>query len=82
MPDTARGLGVTNIHDTEQNIKAGILYLASNHKKFGSWELALAAYNAGPGAVQKYKGVPPYRETQSYVKNIMSNYRRYRGIDY
>ena len=77
MPDTARDLGVNPWH-TEQNIKGGIKYLKALHNQFGSTRLALAAYNAGPGAVQKYGGVPPYRETRHYVKNIMKYYEYYR----
>lgn len=70
MPATARSLGV-NPRDPKQNLEGGARYLATQYRKFGSWRLALAAYNAGPGAVEKYKGVPPYRETRNYVKKIM-----------
>lgn len=72
MPGTAQGLGV-DPRDPMQNIKGGVTYLATQFKKFKSIPLALAAYNAGPGAVQKYGGVPPYKETQNYVKKIMGN---------
>lgn len=72
MPATARGLGV-NPHDPKQNLEGGARYLKQQYRKFGSWRLALAAYNAGPGAVQKYAGVPPYRETRNYVKKIMGS---------
>ena len=72
-PDTARGLGVTNVWDPAQNIDGGTKYLAQQLKSFnGSVPLALAAYNAGPNAVKKYGGVPPYKETQNYVSSIMS----------
>ncbi len=71
MPATAKSLGVKNIKDPAQNIWGGMKYLAQQYKQFGNWALALAAYNAGPGAVQKYKGIPPFKETQNYVKNIM-----------
>lgn len=71
MPGTARSLGVTNPFDARQNIMGGAKYLKENLEKFQSVELALAAYNAGPGSVQKYGGVPPYEETQNYVKKIM-----------
>ena len=74
MPATARGLGV-NPHDPIQNLEGGARYLRQQFDKFGRWDLALAAYNAGPGAVQRYGGVPPYRETQRYVKNIMNHAR-------
>ncbi len=70
MPQTARALGV-NPHDPQQNLNGGARYLAMQYKKFKSWRLALAAYNAGPGAVEKYGGVPPYKETRHYVRTIM-----------
>lgn len=70
MPGTARYLGV-NPRDPKQNLEGGAKYLAEQYRKFKSWRLALAAYNAGPGAVQKYNGVPPYRETKNYVKVIL-----------
>jgi hypothetical protein len=79
MPATARELGVTDIFDPEQNIMGGAKYLKQQLDKYGSPEIALAAYNAGPGAVQKYGGIPPYRETQNYVKRIMGNYARLAG---
>jgi cell wall-associated NlpC family hydrolase len=71
MPDTARGLGVTNPLDPMQNIMGGAKYLADQYSKFGNWREALAAYNAGPGAVVKYGGVPPFAETQDYVNKIL-----------
>jgi len=70
MPQTARLLGV-NPHDPKQNLEGGARYLSQQYRKFGDWRLALAAYNAGPGAVEQYKGVPPYSETQHYVKAIL-----------
>lgn len=69
MPQTARTLGV-NPNDPRQNLEGGARYLRQMYNKFGSWRLALAAYNAGPGAVAKYGGVPPYKETKNYVKVI------------
>ncbi|WP_299921483.1 lytic transglycosylase domain-containing protein [uncultured Pelagimonas sp.] len=69
MPATAKSLGV-NPKDPKQNLEGGARYLKMQYKKFKSWRLALAAYNAGPGAVTKYGGVPPYRETKNYVKKI------------
>lgn len=72
MPETARTLGVTNAFDPVQNVDAGTHYLANMLNQFGSVPLALAAYNAGPGAVQAYGGIPPYAETQNYVKSVMA----------
>jgi len=72
MPATARELGVDPA-DPLQNIDGGVRYLAQQLNRFGSVPLALAAYNAGPGAVQQYRGIPPYAETQNYVKRIMGN---------
>ncbi len=70
MPATARTLKV-NPHDPRQNLEGGARYLAQMHRKFGTWRLALAAYNAGPLAVAKYNGVPPYKETRNYVRKIL-----------
>jgi hypothetical protein len=74
MPGTAKGLGV-DPYDVAQNIDGGVKLLSQNIKGFGSIPLALAAYNAGGGAVKKYGGIPPYAETQNYVKSIMSIYQ-------
>lgn len=70
MPATARKLGV-DINDPKQNLEGGARYLKMMYAKFGSWRLALAAYNAGPGAVEKHGGIPPYAETKNYVKAIL-----------
>ncbi len=77
MPGTAKDLRV-NPYKMDQNICGGIKYLKTLKKQFGSTKLALAAYNAGPGAVQKYGGVPPYRETQQYVRYVMKFYKQYK----
>jgi len=80
MPGTAQGIGVTNPYDAEQNIAGGTKYLRSMIDRFeGNEKLALAAYNAGPNAVKKYGGIPPYQETQNYVKNVMSMYQGYKN---
>ncbi len=70
MPYTARNLGV-NPHDPKENLEGGARYLSQQYRRFGDWRLALAAYNAGPGAVEQYHGVPPYAETRNYVKAIL-----------
>lgn len=73
MPDTAKGLGIQDRFDPAQNLWGGFKYLRAKFDEFKSWTLALAAYNAGSGAVRKHKGVPPYRETLNYVKNILKD---------
>ncbi len=77
MPATARSLGVLEPFIAEQNIAGGARYLRTLREQFGSWTMALAAYNAGPEAVTKFGGVPPYRETQRYVRRVMTYYRQY-----
>jgi soluble lytic murein transglycosylase-like protein len=80
MPGTAAALGVTNPLDPAQSLQGGAKYLRQQLDRFGGDEkLALAAYNAGPGAVAKYGGVPPYRETQNYVTNVLSKAATFRG---
>lgn len=79
MPATAKSLGVTNAYDARQNIMAGSRYLAKLLDKYdGDTSLALAAYNAGSGNVAKYGGIPPFKETQNYVKRVLE----YAGEDF
>jgi soluble lytic murein transglycosylase-like protein len=80
MPGTAAALGVTDPTDPVQSLQGGARYLRQQLDRFGGDErLALAAYNAGPGAVTKYGGVPPYAETQGYVNKVLANAAAYRG---
>lgn len=82
MPGTAEGLGVDDPYNIEENIQGGTQYLRYQMDAFeGDLELALAAYNAGPNAVRKYGGIPPYEETQAYVKNVTKYYQMYKALD-
>lgn len=72
MPDTARTVGVKNLYDPGENIMGGARYLRKMLDRFGDLETALAAYNAGPGNIEKHGGVPPFAETQDYVKRVLS----------
>jgi soluble lytic murein transglycosylase len=77
MPATARLLGVEEPFRADANVQGGTRYLRALHDRYGSWTHTLAAYNAGPSVVDRYRGVPPYRETREYVKRVLSYYRRY-----
>lgn len=82
MPGTAQGLGVVDAYNPEQNIEGGTKYLKGLMDRFdNNKSLALAAYNAGPNAVKKYGGIPPYAETQNYVKKVLSNYDNMKGAN-
>ncbi len=77
MPQTAKEMKISNPWNPEQNIQGGVKYIAEMIKTFsGDLHLAVAAYNAGPGNVRKYKGIPPFRETRTYVKRVMGDFER------
>lgn len=77
MPETAASLGVTNLFDPKQNIEGGVRYLRKLLDYYnGDVTKALAGYNAGPGAVDQYDGIPPYQETQTYVNRVLDTYRQ------
>ncbi|HZU27883.1 MAG TPA: lytic transglycosylase domain-containing protein [Bryobacteraceae bacterium] len=78
MPGTARRFGVSNAFDVKQNIDGGVRYLRFLQDLFGNDALAIAAYNAGERAVEKYNGIPPYPETMAYVKKVGARYERAR----
>ena len=80
MPDNFRELGVYNPFDPRQNIMGGTRYLRILFNKFDNLTLALAAYNAGPTAVSTYNNIPPYKETQKYVKRVLRYYKNYNGF--
>ncbi|MBC7218111.1 MAG: lytic transglycosylase domain-containing protein [Candidatus Caldatribacterium sp.] len=71
MPETCKDLGVSDPFDVRQNIEGGVRYLRSLIDRFGKIELALAAYNAGPGRVKAYGGVPPFEETQTFIRKVL-----------
>lgn len=77
MPKTGRWMGARNLYDADQNVEAGVKYLKYLDGRFdGNLRNTIAAYNAGEGNVRRYNGVPPYRETRNYVKNVLSRYER------
>jgi soluble lytic murein transglycosylase-like protein len=78
MPPTARDLGVTDAFDPAQNIDGGARYLGAQYRRFHSYRLALAAYNAGPEAVKYHGGIPPFEETQAYVPKVMALWEHFR----
>lgn len=79
MPATAAELGVDAPFQPLENLKGGVKYLKQMLDRYGDVERALAAYNAGPAAVDRHGGIPPYRETQAYVKRVLNYYRGYQG---
>ncbi len=79
MPHTAAQLGVEDPFHEHQNVEGGTRYLREMLDRYGDLQRALAAYNAGPAAVDRYRGVPPYKETKAYVERVLNYYRGYRG---
>lgn len=77
MPETARALGVDDPFRPDENVRGGTAYLRAMLDRYGDFSRALAAYNAGPTAVDRHQGVPPYRETRDYVRRVLNYYRHY-----
>jgi hypothetical protein len=78
MPSTAKSMNVSKPLDPRENIIGGVKYIKGLVASYGDLKLALAAYNAGPGVVKKYAGIPPYRETQNYIEKVMQLYTKFR----
>jgi soluble lytic murein transglycosylase-like protein len=80
MPYTASAVGVEDSFDIQQNLRGGITYFTRMHERYdGNTALALAAYNAGPNAVDRHDGIPPYPETRRYVRRVLEHWREYRS---
>lgn len=79
MPATAATLGVENAFEPKENVRGGVNYLSKMLSRYGDVTRAVAAYNAGPTAVDRYDGIPPYRETRDYVDRVLTYYRHYHG---
>ncbi len=78
MPETAKALNVSRPLDPRENIIGGVKYIKGLLASYGDLKLSLAAYNAGPGAVKKYAGIPPYRETNSYIEKVIKHYNKFK----
>jgi soluble lytic murein transglycosylase-like protein len=81
MPSTAKRLKVRDTFDPRENIIGGVKYIKGLLASYGDLRLALAAYNAGPGTVTKYAGIPPYRETINYVKKVIRHYKKFKRLE-
>ena len=79
MPATAAELGVADVWNPADNIRGGASHLARLYGKYGDVSLALAAYNAGEGSVERYGGIPPYPETKAYVSRVLASYRQFQS---
>ena len=79
MPETAATLGVEDAFEPKQNVRGGVNYLRDMLDRYGDVTRAVAAYNAGPAAVDRHGGIPPYRETRDYVERVLTYYRHYHG---